>query len=247
MIDAGEGWNWIGYYGRQVASVSDALAGLGAVNGDILKGQSGVSYYDDYEWAGSLPMMEPGIGYMLKSTTARQFSYPAATVAAARALDSDLAEAESQSAFKPVSFRKYANNAIMTVRIVADDKALAHTELGVFADGECRTSALTNDKGVAFVTIPGDDEVTLTFKVAVGDELIDVTTTVNYEVDGVYGSPMNPLVIDLGSVNGIREIFSDSKQTPVYDLQGRKVTLDDNSRKLHKGVYIKNGRKVTVK
>ncbi len=247
VIDAGEGWNWIGYYGRQVASVSDALAGLGAVNGDILKGQSGVSYYDDYEWAGSLPMMEPGIGYMLKNTTARQFSYPAATVAAARALDSDLAEAESQSAFKPVSFRKYANNAIMTVRIVADDKALAHTELGVFADGECRTSALTNEKGVAFVTIPGDDEVTLTFKVAVGDELIDVTTTVNYEVDGVYGSPMNPLVIDLGSVNGIREIFSDSKQTPVYDLQGRKVTLDDNSRKLHKGVYIKNGRKVTVK
>ena len=84
-ITAGEGWNWIGYYGRQVASVSDALAGLQPVNGDILKGQSGVSYFDTYEWAGSLPMMEPGIGYMLNSVTTnnRTFSYPAATVAAA--------------------------------------------------------------------------------------------------------------------------------------------------------------------
>ena len=247
VIDAGEGWNWIGYYGRQVASVKDALAGLNPENGDILKGQSGVAYYDDYEWAGSLPIMEPGIGYMLKSTTARQFSYPAVTVVAARAMDNDFADEESQSVFKPVNFRKYANNAIMTVRIVANGKALGHSELGVFADDECRTAAQTNEEGVAYLTIPGDDEVTLTFKVAVGDKLIDVVTTVNYEVDGVYGSPMHPLIIDLGDTNGIWEMVSDSNEAPVYDLQGRKVTQDDNSRKLHKGVYIVNGRKVTVK
>ena len=130
-----------------------------------------MAYYDDYEWAGSLPIMEPGIGYMLKSTTARQFSYPAVTVVAARAMDNDFADEESQSVFKPVNFRKYANNAIMTVRIVANGKALGHSELGVFADDECRTAAQTNEEGVAYLTIPGDDEVTLTFKVAVGDSV----------------------------------------------------------------------------
>jgi len=258
IISAGEGWNWIGYYGRQVASVSEALAGFGPENGDILKGQSGVSYYDDYEWAGSLPMMEPGIGYMLKSTTSRQFSYPAATVAAARALEGitfgdETAEANASlltphaSSFSPVSFRKYANNAIMAVRIVAGGRAVANTELGVFAGDECRMAAVTNGEGVAYLTIPGDDAVTLTFKVAVGNQMIDATTTVDYEVDGVYGSPQHPIVVNLGAVTGIREMVADGQDAPVYDLQGRKISLKDGSKKLNKGVYIVNGQKRTVK
>jgi hypothetical protein len=251
-ITAGEGWNWIGYYGRQVASVSDALAGLQPVNGDILKGQSGVSYFDTYEWAGSLPMMEPGIGYMLNSVTTnnRTFSYPAATVAAARALSTafvDDTEGASYSAFSPVSYRKYANNAIMAVRLVADGQVLGHTELGVFAGDECRAAAVTDDEGVAYLTIPGDDDVTLTFKVALGDQVIDAATTVNYEADGVYGSPKHPLVIDLGETDGIREMLYDGGLESIYDLSGRKISLDDNSRRLHKGVYIIKGRKKTVK
>ena len=33
----------------------------------------------------------------------------------------------------------------------------------------------------------------------------------------------------------------------IYDLSGRKVRLDDQTRKLQKGVYIINGQKHTVK
>jgi hypothetical protein len=252
-ITAGEGWNWIGYYGRQVASVSDALAGLQPVNGDILKGQSGVSYFDTYEWAGSLPMMEPGVGYMLNSVTTnnRTFSYPAATVAAARYSEKGIEESEKSATattlFSPVNYRKYANNAIMAVRLVAGSQALGHTELGVFAGDECRAAAVTDDEGVAYLTIPGDDDVTLTFKVALGDQMIDAATTVNYEADGVYGSPKHPLVIDLGETDGIREMLYDGGLESIYDLSGRKISLDDNSRRLHKGVYIIKGRKKTVK
>ncbi|MCR5849416.1 MAG: LamG domain-containing protein [Bacteroidaceae bacterium] len=250
VVSVGEGWNWIGYYGRQVASVSDALAGMQPVNGEILKGQSGVSYFDIYEWAGSLSMMEPGLGYILKSTADREFSYPAATVAAVKEMVMDFAnaaDADNHSTFMPVNYRKYANNAIMAVKIVAGRKILGNTELGVFADDECRAAALTNDEGIAYLTIPGDDVTTLTFKVALGDQIIEAKTTVNYEVDGVFGTPQHPMIVDLGEMTGIWEIAGDDEDVSVYDLQGRKVSLRDGSRKLNRGVYIVNGQKKAVK
>jgi hypothetical protein len=241
-------WNWIGYYGRQVAAISDALSGMQPVNGDILKGQSGVTYFDTYEWAGSLPMMEPGVGYMVKSNTDedRLFGYPAAALAAARAVN-ESRNVNENGFFQPINFRNYANNAIMTVKLTAAGKTLGNTELGVFADDECRTVKLTNGEGVAYLTIPGDDETTLTFKVAIGDKVFDASKTVSYVVDGVYGSPDSPLVIELSEATGIWEILNGDKDTSVYDLQGRKVDLKDNRRKLSKGVYIINGQKKTVK
>ena len=100
---------------------------------------------------------------------------------------------------------------------------------------------------MAYLTIPGDDETTLTFKVAIGDKVFDASKTVSYVVDGVYGSPDSPLVIDLSEATGIWEILNGDKDASVYDLQGRKVDLKDNHRKLSKGVYIINGQKKTVK
>lgn len=251
-ITVGNGWNWIGYYGRQVSSVSNALAGLQPEDSDILKGQSGVTYFDDYEWAGTLNMMEPGAGYMLKSITDddRQFSYPTSAFSGPSLVMKRAKAAQAAEeciAFKPVNFRNYANNAIMAAKVVAGDRALGHVELGVFADEECRTASVTNDEGIAFLTIPGDDEATLTFKVAIGNQIVDAETTVNFEVDGVYGSPKHPLIIDLSELTGIWEILGDSRNASVYDLQGRKIRLDDNSQRLSKGVYIINGQKKTVK
>jgi hypothetical protein len=254
LITAEEGWNWIGYYGRKVASVGDALAGLQPENGDILKGQRGVSYFDIYEWAGSLVMMEPGIGYMLMSNTSysRQFSYPSSTVTTPyglrrRARSNGVDAAENSSAFTPVNFRMYANNAIMAVQLTDGGRILSDTELGVFADDECRAAVRTNEDGIAYLTIPGDDVTLLTFKIVFGEEIIDAPQSVEYEVDGVYGSPQNPLVIDLNGATGIWTMAGD-QNAPVYDLQGRMVRNGESSyRKLPKGVYIMNGQKKTVK
>ena len=256
VITAESGWNWIGYYGRQVASVGYAIAGLQPVTGDILKGQSGVTYFDRYEWVGSLLMMEPGIGYMLKSNISnnRVFGYPAATVAAARSVhetatsvSGGLPAGAQLSVFTPINFRNYANNAIMAARLTANGKTIGNAALGVFAGNECRTAAVTNENGVVYLTIPGDDAATLTFKVAVGGKVYDAATTVGYEVDGVYGSPDSPVIIDLGEATGIVDVDVDVDVTDVYDLQGRKVDLKDGRRKLPKGVYIINGQKKTVK
>jgi hypothetical protein len=247
-IELKAGWNWVGYYGRNVASVADAMADMNPENGDILKGQSGVTYFNNYEWNGTLGMMEPGLGYVMNVTSDRQFGYPRMNVKALRQ--------EKLGIFQPVNRHAYSGNAIMAVRVVAAGHPLANAELGVFADEECRTAAVTDAEGMAYLTVPGEDEATLTFKVVVGDQVVDATTTVNYQTDGVYGTPQNPMVIDLDEATSISEELRMKSEESVYDLSGRKYNntqLSPESKhstlnsKLKSGVYIINGQKKAVK
>ena len=248
VITLEPGWNWIGYYGRQVSSVSDALAGMEPEDGDVLKGRRGVSYFDTYEWSGSLVMMEPGLGYMLKSVTDynRLFSYPASTVSSPYGLrraaksNAEGMSIDETSTFTPVNFRLYANNAMMSVQLKESGKILAHTELGVFAGDECRATAFTNEDGIAFLTIPGDDVTTLTFKVVVNDETVEAPQSVDYEVDGVYGSPKYPLVIDLNDQTGIWGVAG-TTASPVYNVAGQRLN------KAQKGINIMKDRKLLIK
>lgn len=249
QVTVEQGWNWIGYYGRQVASVADALAGLEPEDGDIVKGQSGVTYFDAYEWSGSLHIFEPGNGYMLKSTTedARTFGYPTVTVAGAPRRHS-LAAASPSSVFTPVNFRKYSGNAMMTLRLTDGGKPVANAELGIFVDDECRTAAVTDQNGVAYLTIPGDDAATLTFKVSDGNEVAPLNASLRYETDAIYGTPAHPFGIDLDGTTGLDDAILENgagaDQPSVFDLQGRK--LNPQTLRLNKGVYIINGTKQSV-
>ena len=243
-----KGWNWIGYYGRQLSSVERALNTMNPEDGDVLKGQKGVSYFDVNEWAGSINMIEPGKGYMLKgvSDDVRIFSYDAVLVAGARAaaqLASRPARRSPVTAFVPVDFRTYSNNAIMAVEVVFNGLPEAGVELGVFAGNECRAAAITNEKGIAYLTIPGDDAATLTFKAAVNGLVVTPAETVEYEADGIYGSPKHPLVIELDNATGVGSLNANINTNGMYDLQGRKVQLNGQDKKLRKGVYIINGKK----
>ena len=151
------------------------------------------------------------------------------------------------SLFSPVNFRNYPDNAIMAVKVVADSKMLTGVEVAVFAGDECRTATVTNEEGIAFLTIPGDETCELTFKVAVAGEVVVAPLTLTYETDAIYGTPKHPVVMNLGDANGIREMLYDNGIESIYDLSGRKIRLDDQTRKLQKGIYIINGQKQTVK
>lgn len=247
-VDVHTGWNWIGYYSSQVASLDDAFAAMTKVDGDYVKAKRGVAYWDDNNarWLGSLQITEPGKGYQLMSNAGNQsFSYP--TAAASRAHHAPAFRAPRQvqtfRAFAPIDFHNYPDNAIMAVKVIADGKAINGVEVGVFADEECRKAAVTNGDGIAYLTIPGDEECQLTVKVAIGDNVVDAPLTLTYETDAVFGTPTQPLLIDLGEVNGIREILYNDGIESIYDLQGRKLA----NGKLSKGVYIINGQKKTVK
>ena len=253
-----KGWNWIGYYGRQVTSVADAMAGMQPEDGDIVKGQTGVAYFDDYEWAGSLSILEPGKGYMVKSTTTTDlsFSYPTASVAGAPArqaagwvADTDDAAsddlAQTNRFFAPVNFHNYSSNAIMTAQVMMGGKPVANAEIGVFANGECRAAAITDERGIAYLTILGDEVETLTFRVLSENAQVEASETLTYEQDAVYGSPKRPFIIDLSAATGIGEIATNAEEKSVYDLQGRKLTPQLSRQ--NKGIYIVNGKKQVVK
>ena len=250
-ITVNPGWNWVSYYGRQVATVADAMAGLQPEDGDILKAQSGVAYFDTYEWAGSIPMMEPGLGYMVKSTTttARTYGYSAITGAKSPTFEPQTSMLDDAivgaSMFTPVDFRNYSGNAIMAVQLIDGGLPMANTELGVFVDGECRTAAVTNDNGMAFLTIPGDETAVLTFKVVIGEGAADAPETLTYEKDATYGSPKHPFVIDMSDVTGVHALSIDQLDSKtIYDLQGRRITAKDV---IKNNVYIIDGRKQIVK
>ena len=74
------GWNWIGYLLHNVLTIEEAFANLTPSDGDIIKGQNGVSYYQEstQEWIGSLRVLIPGRGYMYNNNSeeTKSFYYP---------------------------------------------------------------------------------------------------------------------------------------------------------------------------
>ena len=126
----------------------------------------------------------------------------------------------------------------MAVKVLKDNAPLANAEIGVFADGECRAAAFTDNTGVAYLTIPGDDAVELNFKIANGADITDLADVISYNTDGIYGTPMNPIIFRMGDTTGLGIIEFTGDNESVYDLQGRKVT--DGSAN---GIRIINGKK----
>ena len=248
QVNLAEGWNWIGY-GQQLASVGEALSGMSPVNGDLLKGQQGVAYFDTYAWAGSLLTMQPGKGYQLKSSKAVDFTYTNAVTGVSASRMTPATSHTSQ--FTPIDYHRYADNMTVTAQVKMDGHLLTDAEIGVFTDdGDCRTTATISENGRAYIVIPGDEECQLKFQVAAGGKIFHATQAVNFEVDAVYGSYSQPFVIDLNDANGISEVENKQNiEKSVYDLQGRKIDSEFGTRNsvLKKGVYIVNGQKKVKK
>jgi hypothetical protein len=74
------GFNWIGFPLNAEMGIGQAFAGF-AVSGDILSGQVSFANYNGSTWRGVLNRLEPGKGYMYKSsvTGSRVFTFPTNT------------------------------------------------------------------------------------------------------------------------------------------------------------------------
>ena len=190
-------------------------------------------------------MMEPGVGYMIKSesSTVRTFRYPGATVSLAPMRSpAKVAAGNSSSVFNVVDYRNYSGNAIMSAKVMNGNTPMANVEIGVFADGECRAVAVTNENGIAYLTIPGDEAAVLNFRIAKGADIIDAPETLLFETDAVFGTPMNPFVLSIGGTTGIKVSAADETTGSAYDLQGRKIESSTGN-----GIMIIDGKKQLVK
>ena len=81
QITLSPGMNWIGFFGTQALSVSDALTNLSASAGDVISAQDGSSatYSATYGWGGDLTTLEPGQAYTYtsKANSNKTFTFPA--------------------------------------------------------------------------------------------------------------------------------------------------------------------------
>ena len=247
-ITVKNGWNWIGYNGLQVIGLTEALAGMSPQDGDIIKGQKGVAFFDEYEWIGSLTTLVPGQGYKVQNTTTtKTFTYPAsaAYITGAQHAPKHVTMGETSSTyFEPVDYSQYPANMVLIAKVVKDGMPMPGAEIGIFAGEECREAVMADSQGMVYITIPGNAATTLTFYVVTGEGMFSVPKTLTYQTDAVVGSPRTPYVIELSEATGIQGVVMTSQQAEtVYDLQGRKVQMGSQNNKLRKGVYIVNGKK----
>ncbi|MCR4916175.1 MAG: LamG domain-containing protein [Prevotella sp.] len=242
-ISLSAGWNWVAYNVSQTMSVTDALADMSPQDGDYVKGQSKFATYRGGIWMGTLTSLVPGQGYMIKVSDSRTFRYPKAAATANARL---AFEYEEQPAFfTPVDFHYYADNMTVIARVMTGGQPASGMEVGVFAGEECRAAGISNDEGLVFLTIPGDARTQLAFRMADGDTSVDCDATLEYTSNAITGTLDEPFILN-ALLTGISNLNSDTADSEIYDLQGRRVHRQAEGVQrstLKKGVYIENGQK----
>ena len=71
------GWNWIGYIPQAGLPVTEALASISPLNGDLIKSQiSFAQYVAGLGWVGNLKFLNAPNGYLLKTSNIDTLIYP---------------------------------------------------------------------------------------------------------------------------------------------------------------------------
>ena len=244
-ITLSKGWNWVAYNASQTMSVTDALADMEPQEGDYVKSQSAFATYKNGKWKGLLTSLTPGQGYMIQVAAARTFRYPKATAASAGARMLQQYDEEQSGFFTPVDYHGFADNMTVIAQVISDGMPAAGVEVGVFAGEECRTTAICDDEGLLYLTIPGDGHTQLAFRMYDGYTLTDCDATLEYVSNATVGTIDAPFVLN-AVTTGITDASAGRTDGRLYDLQGRRVyrqTEGVQRSTLKKGVYIENGQK----
>ncbi|MFQ6611441.1 MAG: hypothetical protein ACE5D7_11700, partial [Fidelibacterota bacterium] len=78
FVSITNGWNWLGYLPQFITNTDNALGSLNSTTGDIVKSQYGFSQFvEGVGWLGSLPYMNPKLGYMLRASSPDSLFFPA--------------------------------------------------------------------------------------------------------------------------------------------------------------------------
>ena len=147
-----KGWTWIGYLPLQTMSVSDALADIEPVSGDLVKSKTAFAVYDGAQWVGTLTRMTPGEGYMYRSNAAEGFTfrYPETISLTAKRSNSvsglTANRSNSESVFTPVT-DPYSGNMSIIARVMNGDEAVHGVEVGVRLRKSLAASILPTDIG----------------------------------------------------------------------------------------------------
>ena len=199
------GWNWIGYPSSVETDVATAFSTYDGHNDDILKSHNAMTtFIEGYGWWGSLNKMTPGIGYMYKSCA----DHNTTLVYQNSAKNSQMHTAEAASHWT-VNAADFLNNANVIATFDANAIPISEqTEIGAFANGECRGAAKLLyveplNQYIAFLTVFGNNDETLTFMAYDNGKTYPLEEQVGYTDNMVVGNVNQPLVFHTAKANGM--------------------------------------------
>ena len=254
-ITVSKGWNRIGYISNlnlPVATAMSIYAEYGS-DGDIIKNQSefavlSIDASGNKQWKGTLKYLRVGEGYMLKRNADGEVSFGYPEYFSNTRYGGETYVKQHAPAFENTS------GTSMTVVAVAEDVDVQPGDrLVAYRDADICGIAEADEQGVFYLSVGARDALEakeaqktsegLAFTLERDDELLAVTTRsqITFAPDAALGSPDEP--------TAIRFITADQFDADGwYDLSGRKIVNSRlGNRKMPKGVYIHNNKKVIVK
>ena len=197
-ITINNGWNWIGYPVQQSMSLANAFANFTPANGDLIKSKTAFATYENGEWTGGLNTLDPGYGYMYKSTanTTKTFTYPSNRGGDVKA------NMTSENNHWTTDHSRFANN-MNVLAVVELDGAEAYNdniEVGAFVGNECRGSVRlmrveNSGRYMAFLTIHGETGEPVSFRVLDDNGEREVEETIDLRINTVVGEMNKPFVL----------------------------------------------------
>ena len=236
-----KGWNWLGYPMNQTMTLAEALAYLGAEEGDVIATlNGGFSQYANGAWTGELEIMSPGEGYLFKAASEKSFVFNDGIVSKARAQYGRSLNLE-QSPWT-VNRNRYPNMMCITAELMAgeDNVAPDSYHVAAFAGEECRGIGKYVD-GMLLISVYGQGNETIRF-VAVDREsenVIEIEKTLTF-VNDVVGTASAPYCLQINA-DDIEDSETGMSAEHIYNLHGQKMnSISDD------GIYIIDGKKVIM-
>ena len=203
------GWNWIGYPMPGIMSVNEALVLLEADEDDCIVGQDGTAVYNDGLWRGTLTTLEPGKGYLLKTSSDKPLRLNNSRSSVR--LHAPAMESQDDSEIWSVDIHRYPN----VTPIIADlwDGYTLTSSVGyglaAFVGDECRGIA-TEVNGRWMMNVYGIGGEKVTFKAL--DRSIglvhDVTEIEAFTAD-LLGTMALPVQLHIADGSGLNNVMFD--------------------------------------
>ncbi len=212
-INIKNGWNWLGYVPSTGMTVSQALAGLTPLNGDIIKSQTlFAQFVAGVGWIGNLNFLEPLKGYLLKISNAGTLVYPSTNTFAANGSE-EIASGESkniqsllkvQASQEPemtFDFTQYS----ATMNLIGEIKGMEiaqDDELRAYIDGKLvgKNKSIVDKKSkLFFQTIYFDEQKNISFKLYKADrgKEFELNKTFPFQAESIKGLVTDPVVFEV--------------------------------------------------
>jgi hypothetical protein len=208
------GYNWIGYSPQFSMNINNALNTLSPQKDDRVISQTQFAVYDGNVWVGSLKILQPGNGYIIKVSQDCDLIYPAEMLNQNR-------KRSIQPRVQPV-WTALGNQQfnMSVIAVIKDNEGVSKDSndiLAAFVDGQCRGIASPDPSvsGFVFLTIgsnaaPGVVE-NVTFKVyrANQDKIVDIKESIPFENQGEVGTLDAPWTIMISEMNEALDVNKD--------------------------------------